>query len=133
MEFLFTVYTTGIHNGRGEDRYMMNQPAMQFKATPLDAKKRLFDSGYYLQSETGIFDEGDQRPFVSEFWTTTSETSNEDDVPDRLSILLPAHQYVRIFPNARFEQLLITRSPAIAGGRRRASRKRSTRRRSHRR
>ncbi len=110
---------------------MMNEPAMQFKATPEDAESRLFNSGYYLRSTMGIFDD-DNRPYVAEFWAATPESSNADDVPDRLRILLPAHPYVRAFPNARFEQLLITRSPAFAGGRRRASRKRrSTRRRSH--
>lgn len=118
-------------------------PILTFTSTPEEAEGVFFGKGYILDSKKGLFQKGREnnssKYYITESFETTPDfNSTEDDVPDRLSILVNTASPYTSGPNAgyptenlRFGKLHVIRSvlPASKGGRsktRRAMRSRKS-------
>jgi hypothetical protein len=111
-------------------------PVFSFRATPEDAEGIFFEKGYILNSETGLFSsktpESPLGYIVETFETTDGSNSTDDDVPNRLSLLLEGNYGEYPTTSLRFGKLQVLRSVLRQGGKRRhrkVTRKRSYRKR----
>ncbi len=113
-------------------------PVFTIKTNPEDAEGIFFGSGYILNSDVGLFKSTTPEPYfgyiVETFDTTDGSNSTEDDVPDRLSMLIKGTYLGHPTEDLRFGKLQIIRSVLRKGGkrnrystRRKTQRKRNTR------
>lgn len=110
-KYFYVVDVLDLQTGFGSPIAPLKEHALAFVATPTHARGILFANGYNLDSEKGLFTDNGER-FVSEmFDTTDGSNGTEDDVPDRLSVLLKSHPLLRVYPGARFGKLHIYRTP----------------------
>jgi hypothetical protein len=120
-EYFYVVDVLNLKDDLGRNLPPIKEHAMAFQATPKKAQGILFAQGYNLGSEEGIFDDNKLK-FVSEmFETTDGSNSMENDVPDRLNVILKGHAYTRLFRSPRFETLHVQRYivPKMGGTRKR--------------
>ncbi len=110
QQYFYVVDVLDTYNPVGYDMMPFKDHALTFQAPAHRAAGYLFSRGYDISSEEGLFEDNGAK-FVSEvFDTTDGSNSTEDDVPDRLSVLLPIrHPYARLYPQARFRQLKVQR------------------------
>ncbi len=109
-------------------------PVFSFRATPEDAEGIFFEKGYILNSEKGLFKSSTPEPtfgYIAEtFDTTDGSNSTDDDVPNRLSMLLEGNYGEYPTTSLRFGKLQVLRSILRQGGKRRH--RKVTRKRTHR-
>jgi hypothetical protein len=133
QEYFYSVDIDGVYT-RGSALPPL-KGVVQFQADTFQAQGKFFERGYQLESEEGLFIDDKER-FVSEVFTTTKETNNDDAVPNRLSVLL--HDATKSpyagtgfenlsLSNIFFNQLIVHRTivPQQGGRRYRKSRKAS--------
>lgn len=133
QEYFYVVDLLDVEDGLGNPLPKFSDHALVFSAPPERAQGILFAHGYNLGSDEGLFANNGAK-FVSEmFETTDGSNSTENDVPDRVRILVKEHPLLRVYPNMRFGRLHVQRyivpNGSASGGARKQKR-RSTRKRS---
>lgn len=122
-----------IYTKEGQPLPHIDKHPIQFISTAENAEGRFFEMGYILTSEEGLFVDDKRRCMFETFPTTSGGNSTEDEVPDRLSILMKESPYRGIpIKDLRFGVLHVHRyiqpnMRALRGGKRRSSRRNSHR------
>ena len=148
QKYFFTVVANDVSTTNGD---LLPPVQFNFQTTADQAQGALFEKGYNLVSENGLFADN-KSLFISEEFVTTKEgvPSYDDTTPDRLQVMFPTSPYLGTpyagFPleTIRFEKLSIhrliqptqggSRSRRVGGGHksRRTNRRSSRSRRSNR-
>ncbi len=123
QKYFFTVVANDIHTTDGE---ILPPVKFEFQTTADQAQGTLFERGYNLVSNNGLFLDNKERFISEEFVTTSGGPSYKDTTPDRLNVLFETSPYLGTpfagfpFENMRFSRLTIHRliHPKEGGSRR---------------
>lgn len=113
-KYLYTVQLEELENGLGGSLPPMQEIAMAFFATTEEAQRKFFDAGYALDSD--VFDDNGLPHVSDKIPTTDGSNSYNDDVPNRVKIIMKDYPLLRVFPDATFGILHVQRFTSPVGG-----------------